>query len=80
VRGCRAFPTGSLATEYAAAAAQLVPKHTKDGFREALTGTTSMTDFSNYRGYSTMFKDGEMSLGFFFATESFSRSIPEMNI
>ncbi|WP_232778992.1 LLM class oxidoreductase [Halomonas sp. Choline-3u-9] len=39
-----------------------------------------MTDFSNHRGYSTMFKEEKMTLGLFFAIESYSGSVPEMNI
>lgn len=39
-----------------------------------------MTDFSNHRGYSAMFKEGKLTLGIFFAIESYSGSIPEMNI
>lgn len=39
-----------------------------------------MTDFSNHRGYSTMFKEEKLTLGLFFAIESYSGSVPEMNI
>lgn len=39
-----------------------------------------MTDFSDHRGYSTMFKEGELSIGLFFAIESYSGAIPQMNI
>lgn len=39
-----------------------------------------MTDFGKHRGYSTMFKDGQMTLGLFFAIESYSGAVPQMNV
>lgn len=39
-----------------------------------------MTDFSNHRGYSTMFNEGKMTLGLFFAIESYAGAVPEMNL
>ena len=39
-----------------------------------------MTDFSTHRGYSTMFQDGKMTLGLFFAIESYSGAIPQMDV
>jgi luciferase-type oxidoreductase len=39
-----------------------------------------MTNFANHRGYSTMFKEEKLTLGIFFAIESYSGSVPEMNI
>lgn len=35
-----------------------------------------MTGFSNHRGYSAMFKEEKMTLGLFFAIESYSGSVP----
>lgn len=39
-----------------------------------------MTDFSKHSGYSTMFNDGKLTLGLFFAIEPYSGSIPQMNV
>lgn len=39
-----------------------------------------MTDFSKHRGYSTMFKDGQMTLGLFFAIESYPGAVPHMDV
>ena len=39
-----------------------------------------MTDFTNHRGYSAMFKEGKMTLGLFFPIESYSGAIPVMEV
>ena len=39
-----------------------------------------MTDFSQHAGYSTMFQREKLTLGLFFAIESYSGSAPKMNI
>lgn len=39
-----------------------------------------MTDFSKHRGYSTMFREGQLTLGLFFAIESYSGAVPQMNV
>ena len=39
-----------------------------------------MTDFSAHRGYATMFAEGQMTLGLFFAIESYAGAVPVMDI
>ncbi|MFI5436510.1 LLM class oxidoreductase [Rhodococcus baikonurensis] len=39
-----------------------------------------MTDFSQHAGYSTMFQQEKLTLGLFFAIESYSGSVPKMNV
>lgn len=39
-----------------------------------------MTNFESHRGYSTMFKQGQLTLGLFFAIESYQGAVPEMDI
>lgn len=39
-----------------------------------------MTDFSTHRGYSTMFGQNRMTLGLFFAIESYEGAVPEMDV
>ncbi|MGE7990015.1 LLM class oxidoreductase [Pseudomonas sp. NPDC089554] len=39
-----------------------------------------MTDFSKHPGYSTMFQEGRLTLGLFFAIESYSGAVPQMDI
>lgn len=39
-----------------------------------------MTDFSQHRGYSTMFKEKELTLGLFFPIEAYSGAVPEMDL
>jgi luciferase-type oxidoreductase len=39
-----------------------------------------MTDFSQHRGYTAMFKKNKLTLGLFFAIESYTGAIPEMNV
>lgn len=39
-----------------------------------------MTDFSKHPGYSAMFQEGRLTLGLFFAIESYSGAVPQMDI
>lgn len=39
-----------------------------------------MTDFTAHRGYSTMFAEGRMTLGLFFAIESYKGAVPDMDV
>lgn len=39
-----------------------------------------MTNFDQHPGYSAMFKEGQLTLGLFFAIESYQGAIPEMDV
>ncbi len=39
-----------------------------------------MTDFSQHRGYSAMFKEGKLTVGLFFAFESYTGAVPQMDV
>jgi luciferase-type oxidoreductase len=39
-----------------------------------------MTDFSQHRGYSAMFKEGKLTVGLFFAIESYTGAVPQMDV
>ncbi len=39
-----------------------------------------MTKFESHRGYSAMFKEGHLTLGLFFAIESYQGAVPEMDV
>lgn len=39
-----------------------------------------MTDFSNHAGHARMFRENEMTLGLFFAIESYAGAIPRMDV
>ncbi|HFX0607401.1 TPA: LLM class flavin-dependent oxidoreductase, partial [Pseudomonas aeruginosa] len=39
-----------------------------------------MNPFKNHRGYSTMYQEGSLTLGLFFAIESYPGAIPEMDV
>lgn len=39
-----------------------------------------MTDFSKHRGYTAMFKENKLTVGLFFAIESYTGAIPEMDV
>lgn len=39
-----------------------------------------MTKFEGHRGYSAMFKEGRLTLGLFFAIESYQGAVPEMDV
>jgi hypothetical protein len=42
--------------------------------------SSRMTDFSQHRGYAAMFKKDKLTLGLFFAIESYAGAVPEMNV
>ncbi|MDR9754945.1 LLM class oxidoreductase [Pseudomonas sp. SZMC_28357] len=39
-----------------------------------------MQDFKEHRGYSAMYREGHLTLGLFFAIESYSGAVPQMDI
>lgn len=39
-----------------------------------------MTDFTDHRGYSTMFEENKLTLGLFFAIESYPGAVPQMDV
>lgn len=39
-----------------------------------------MTDFTHHRGYSAMFEENKLTLGLFFAIESYSGAVPRMDL
>lgn len=39
-----------------------------------------MNDFKNHRGYSAMYREGHLTLGLYFAIESYTGDIPDMDV